>query len=180
MRFNRKLVVGGVLASALGMVAVAWAHNGPGGEHGRGQGMGGTQMGMHGGAMHGMGGTHGMGGMGGMGMQGGAAALDSMKDALKLTAEQAPAWEKYAEVVRRQTEARVKMREAMHSGNVEHGAMHDTMSAFRREAAKELTQARDAFAAVLSAEQRQTFEARGPGRGRGHGGRMAQGGEHRH
>lgn len=182
-------LVGGALAGALGVAAAAWAHGGAD-EHRGGHGMGGMQMGMHGAGMQG-GGMHGMGmgrmgggmsgGMGsGMGMPGNAANLDTLKDALKLTAEQQPAWEKYAEVVRRRSEARDKMRSAMHNGTVEHGAMHETMAAFQREAAKEIGQAREQLSAVLNAEQRQVLDSRGSGRGHGRGGSMARGGEHRH
>ncbi len=185
MQVSRKRLMvglaGGALAGALGVAAAAWAHGGAD-EHRGGHGMGGMQMGMHGADMQG-GGMQGMG-MGrmggGMGMHGNAANLDTLKDALKLTAEQQPAWEKYAEVARRQAEARDKMRSAMHNGTVEHGAMHETMAAFQREAAKEIGQAREQLSAVLNAEQRQVLDSRGSGRGHGRGGPMARGGEHRH
>lgn len=168
MKAGRKWVVGGALVGALGVMAAAWAHGGPGGADQGGHGMRGHGSG------HAMGMQHGMGGMHGMGMHGGAAGLASTKDALKLSAEQLPAWEAYAATVNRQAEARERMRSAMHSGTVEHGAMHETMAAFRREAAKEIAEARAALIAVLSAEQRQVFEQPRPGRA------MAQGGGHRH
>lgn len=174
MRFGRKWVVGGALVGALGVMAAAWAHGGPGGAEQGGHGMRGHGGGQGMGMQHGMAGMGGMGGMHGMGMHGGAASLEATKDALKLSAEQLPSWEKYAASVNRQAEARERMRSAMHSGTVEHGAMHETMAAFRREAAKEIAQAREALIAVLSAEQRQVFEQPRPGRS------MAQGGGHRH
>jgi Spy/CpxP family protein refolding chaperone len=156
MRSARKLLMGSMLIGAVGLAFGVSAHMGSNSHQGHGMGM-----------MGGMGGGH--------GRMGHATNLEALADALKLTAAQRPAWEKYEQTVRSQTEARQKMREGMHSGKVEHRAMHETMAAFNRQAATELAQAREGLESVLTPEQRQVLGH--AGRGRGH---MAQrGGEHR-
>ncbi len=155
------------------------------GSHGMGShGMGSHGMGSHGMGGHGMGG-HGMRGQGmgghgggGHGMRGGMslAGLDTVKAELKLTAEQQPEFEKYADLVKTQAEARQRMHEGMHSGSADHHAMHDTMRAYNRQAAIELSAVRKALFDVLTPEQRAIADrnlgnssmAMGGGRGRHH------------
>ncbi len=164
---------------ALGIAAAAFGHGGGGprgdaeacpagheehcGAAGRsGQGTGGHGMSGHGMSGHGMSG-HGMRGQGmgghgggGHGMRGSMSpgGLDTVKAELKLTAEQQPVFETYAALVKTQAEARKRMHEGMHSGSADHHAMHDTMQAYNRQAAIELTAVRKALFDVLTPEQR--------------------------
>ncbi|MFN0301624.1 MAG: Spy/CpxP family protein refolding chaperone [Burkholderiales bacterium] len=171
---------------ALGIAAAAFAHGGGGPRAGDGacpagheEHCGATQGGGrsgHGMSGHGMRGQ-GMGGHGdgGHGMRGGL-SLDAAKAELKLTPEQQPAFEKYAALVNTQAEARKRMHEGMHSGSADHRAMHDTMQAYNRQAAIELTAVRKELYDVLTPEQRAIAErnlgnssmAMGGGRGHRH------------
>ncbi len=198
MAMKRTTLIAATSASlvALGIAAAAFGHGGGGpragaeacpagheehcGAAGRsGQGTGGHGMSGHGMGGHGMRGQ-GMGGHGGggHGMRGGMslAGLDTVKAELKLTAEQQPEFEKYADLVKTQAEARQRMHEGMHSGSADHHAMHDTMRAYNRQAAIELTAVRKALFDVLTPEQRAIADrnlgnssmAMGGGRGRHH------------
>ncbi len=201
MAMKRTTLIAATSASllALGIAAAAFAQGGAGPgaadgacpagheEHcgaapggGRsGHGMGGHGMGGHEMSGHGMRGQR-MGGHGdgGHGMRGSLSlgALDTVKAELKLTPEQQPAFEKYAALVKTQAEARKRMHEGMHSGSADHHAMHDTMQAYNRQAASELTAVRKELYDVLTPEQRTIADrylsnsrmAMGGGRGHRH------------
>lgn len=174
---------------ALGIAAAAFGHGGGGPRTGEGAcpagheehcgaaqggGRSGHGMGGHGMSGHGMGGH----GEGGHGMRGGMslAGLDTVKAELKLTAEQQPVFEKYAALVKTQAEARKRMHDGMHSGSADHHARHDTMQAYNRQAAIELTAVRKELYDVLTPEQRAIADrnlgnssmAMGGGRGHRH------------
>jgi LTXXQ motif family protein len=143
---------------ALGIAAAAFAHGGSrmgegacaaGHECGAAQGGGSMGHGMRG---HGMGGH----GEGRHGMHSGVSprGLDALKTELKLTVAQQPVFDKYLALVKTQAEARQRMHEGMHSGKVDHHAMHDTMQAFNRQAATELAATRKELNDALTPEQR--------------------------
>ena len=154
-----------VSVAALAVTATAYADgdSGMGGDMG-GHAMHGQVMGGHGSSGQGMRPT--------MPMRG----LDSIKADLKLTAAQQPAFDRYADLVNTQAEARQRMHDGMRGGTSDHRAMHDTMQAYNRQAATELAAAREALYGVLIPDQRAIAE-----RYLGDS-RMAMGGgrEHRH
>jgi hypothetical protein len=122
MRAASKILVALAVATAVGSAFAAgpgW-HGGPGPAAGFGPGsencamMGGPGASAGNGPM--MGGMGWGGHMGGGGMMNPAAAearLESVKGALKITAEQESAWNAYAGVVKAQAETRAKFREQM-------------------------------------------------------------------
>lgn len=183
----RKGLMTMAIATALAAVsAVALAHGG----HGAGAGMAGGDCPMMGGGagMQGMGPMHGPGGAGGMrGMRAermpeiAAQRLAGVKDALKLQPGQVAAWDAFEAKARSTVEARAKMRAGMveHRGNADAMAEHRvTMMKFNAQSAEEMLAARKALTAVLTPEQKATFDqyapgmgpmARGPGMRRGYG-----------
>ena len=164
MKAARKILVAVAIAAAVGSAFAA----GPGWQGGRGPAAGygpGSEnclmMGSAGpGAGYGsmMGGMGWGGRMGGGGMMDPAAAearLESVKGALKITAEQESAWNAYAGAVKAQAETRAKFREQMAAtdpaARTELQSQHFAANA---EAAKSLAAARDGLYAVLTAEQK--------------------------
>ena len=139
---KRALTIGLLTAASVAIVATAFAQGGPG--MGRGYGPGGMMGG------YGPGGR--MGGMWGGVQQG---RLDALKSELELTDAQSPAWDKYAEIVNSQAEARQKLHEKMFSATPEERAtLHDTMYSFNVESAKQVGAARDELYAALTPEQK--------------------------
>ena len=184
----RKAMMTTAIAAALAVVsAAAMAHGGQGaGMAGGDCPMMGSGAGMQG--MGPMGGPGAAGGPGGMrGMRGermpeiAAQRLAGVKDALKLQPGQVAAWDAFEAKARSTVEARARMRAGMveHRGNADAMAEHRvTMMKFNAQAAEEMLAARKALVAVLTPEQKATFDqfapgmgpmARGPGMRRGYG-----------
>lgn len=109
------------------------------------------------GAGPGAGARGGPGGWGGMGMSqaGAEARLADLKAALKIAPAQEAAWNGYADVVKREALAREQFRSQMAATPAEARAdVRDGHFAHNREAAKELSAAREGLYAVLTAEQK--------------------------
>jgi Spy/CpxP family protein refolding chaperone len=162
----RKTWMTAAVAASLVAATAAWAHGG------HGAGMAGADCPMASGTgMQGMGhrGGMGMGGMGSMRVPEAAAQrLATMKDALKLRPDQAAAWDAFEAKARSNVETRSKMREGMaeRRGNADAMAEYRvTMMKFNAQAAEEMLAARKALAAVLTPEQKATFDTFGPGMG---------------
>lgn len=147
---KRALTIGLAAAASVAIAATAFAHGGPGFGRGAGYGGGPCVEGAYGPGMMG-------GGMWGGGMQQGR--LDALKSALNLTDTQAPAWNKYAETVQSQVEARQKLHTQMFNAAPEdRAAAHETMYKFNVESAKAIAGARDELYAVLTPEQKATAD----------------------
>jgi hypothetical protein len=85
--------------------------------------------------------------------------LDSLKSALELTDAQSPAWDKYAETVNSQAEARQKLHERkFNAAPEERAALHDTMYSFNVDSAKAIAATRDALFAALTPEHKTTAD----------------------
>jgi hypothetical protein len=164
MRAASKILVALAVATAVSSAFAAgpgW-HGGPGPAAGYGAGsencamMGGPGASAGNGPM--MGGMGWGGRMGGGGMMNPAAAearLESVKGALKITAEQESAWNAYAGVVKAQAETRAKFREQMAATDrAARAELHSQHFAANTEAAKSLAAARDGLYAVLTPEQK--------------------------
>jgi hypothetical protein len=120
-----------------------------------GQGPGQGRMGMGMGPGHGAGSGHGM-----MGSDA-ASRLDAVKAALNLAPNQDAAWQKYADTMKTQVEARDKLRDGMRatmqSGDTtaeQRNAWREAMHAFNTQAATDRAKAREALYAALTPEQR--------------------------
>jgi Spy/CpxP family protein refolding chaperone len=151
-----RLQIGLLTAASVAIAATAFAQGGPGPARGYGPGYGagpcaegGYGPGMMGGGMR--------GGMWGGGVQ--QARLDAAKGALNLTDAQQSAWNKYAETVKSQVEARQKLHEKMfNAAPEERAALHDTMYSFNVESAKAIAAARDELYTALTPEQKATAD----------------------
>ena len=165
-----------VLALGIGGFVYAQASQGLDGRSGMHRGMG-----MRDGASGGM-----WGGMHGIGQPADAVSrLATTKAELKITAEQAPAWQAFEDVVRQQADTRqalnsgrqARMQDPAATAGVDRTAMRETMQKFRESEQATYEKARQALYAVLSAEQRVLADQRlgnSPGHGRGMGrGRFA-------
>lgn len=142
------LKIGLVAAASVAIFGTALAQGGPG--PGRGYGAGPCAQSGYGPGMMG-------GGMWGGGVQEGR--LDALKGTLALTDAQQPAWNKYAETVKSQVEARQKLHEKLfNAAPEERAALHDTMYSFNVESAKAIAAARDELYTALTPEQKTTAD----------------------
>ena len=187
MKTTTKIIATALTVISLAAVSVVAAH--PGGGYGMGQGSGmgmgmgmGPSVGMMGsgqGMGQGMGSGHGRGvGMGAMGFESPAvltARLGDMKTALKISADQDAAWQKYAVQVQQQMQSRQTFHTTMQAQmqdpkvSIDRNAQHETMTKlFAGQDA-----ARTELLAVLTPEQKAQFgQQRGSGHGHGNGQRM--------
>jgi protein CpxP len=110
--------------------------------------------------------------------------LAQVKDALRLSPDQQGAWSSYEATVKRAAEGQARMHESMratHSAGSTPDAMDDARVAMLKQnaqSAEEINNARKALVAVLSPEQKSTFDKLRPGAKRGervHGGHGAPG-----
>jgi Spy/CpxP family protein refolding chaperone len=177
MKRTMKLAIGLGAAASLGLAAAAFAHPGygPGAGFGGGPGYGmGGGMGMGYGMGPGMrGGGSGMGGYG-MGFQGSEDRLAAQKSALKITAAQEKAWDEYASVAKKQSDAMLAQRDAMHGTAPASAAERQELhAAFMKQRVEQMEAMNGAFKKlyeVLTPEQRTVLDQRsgfGPRAGRG-------------
>lgn len=184
MKTTTKIIAATLAIASLAAVPVVFAHPGMG----MGQGMGpGLQQG------YGMGPGTGMGpGMMGPGLAMGpgkamgrmpgaepaalaATRLAEFKSALKITAAQEPAWQKFEAATRQQAEARQAMHSAMQA-QLQEGKAAPDMTAQRETMLKLHTErqaARTELYAVLTPEQKALADRLPAGRQARHGHRMA-------
>lgn len=110
--------------------------------------------------------------------------LAQVKDALRLSPDQQGAWSGYEATVKRAAEGHAQMHASMqatHSAGSTPDAMDDARVAMMKQnaqSAEEVNNARKALVAVLSPEQKSTFDKLRPGARRGdraHGGHGAPG-----
>jgi periplasmic protein CpxP/Spy len=107
--------------------------------------------------------------------------LAQVKDALRLSPDQQGAWSSYEATVKRAAEGHARMHESMQSARSTPDAMDDARVAMMKQnaqSAEEINNARKALVAVLSPEQKSTFDKLRPGAKRGeraHGGHGAPG-----
>ncbi|OGB07987.1 MAG: hypothetical protein A3E25_01720 [Burkholderiales bacterium RIFCSPHIGHO2_12_FULL_69_20] len=173
MKTTTKIIALTMAIASLTAVPVVFAHQGMGMGQGmqQGQGMGPGMMG-HGPAM---GPGMGMGRMAGGDPAQHATRMAEFKTALKITAEQEPAWTKFEATMRQQAEARQALRTTMQA-QMKDGKMPADMSA-QREAMQKLRAERDAarteLFAMLTPEQKALADRQGQGRHGRHGHRMA-------
>jgi len=165
MKAISKIAVGVVAAVGLGFAAAAFSH-GPGMGYGGGMGYGpggGQGMGMTGG--YGMHGPYAGGGYGAMHGPNGFAGYDeqtlndrlaNLKTELKITNEQAKAWEAFETAVRTQAKSMVDMQTAMHSGQLTPEA-HNALMQQRFAGREAVWKARGELVSVLTDEQKARF-----------------------
>jgi hypothetical protein len=179
MKTRTTIFAATALVATLAAAGAALAHQGPGmgrgmaGCDGTGPGAGmmgmGPGMGMGGGMGPGMGMGGGMGpGMGMGAMSGGeslgvvTARLADQKAALKITPAQEAAWDKYASLVKQQTEAhqnmrtqmQAKMQDPKEAATIDHAAMHETMMKLQQENLAARRAAIGELQALLTPEQK--------------------------
>lgn len=173
MKTTTKIIAITMAIGALVAVPAAFAHQGMGMGMGMqpGQGMGPGMMG-HGPAM---GPGMGMGRMAGGDPAQHATRMAEFKAALKITAEQEPAWSKFEATMRQQAEARQTLRATMQA-QMKDGKAPADMSA-QRETMQKLHAERDAaraeLFAVLTPEQKALADRAPQGRHGRHGHPMA-------
>jgi Spy/CpxP family protein refolding chaperone len=190
MKTSTRIVSTAFAAVSLAAASLAFAHPGQGMGMGPGMGMG---MGYCMGADQGMGHGQGMGYGQGMGPGGGqrmgmgpgmygpqtatslGARMGELKNELKITAAQEPAWDKYQALVLQQAESaqatrsamQAQMRDPKTAGTVDHVAQHEAMAKARLEQQAARTAARNELMAVLTPEQKALAAQRmGAGYGR--------------
>lgn len=163
MKAFSKIAVGAVVAVALGFAAVAFAH-GPGMGYGWSGGYGmGAGYGMHGpygGAGFGPG-MRGPYGFGGYNEQTLNENLSSMKRDLKITAEQAKAWEAFEAAVRSQAKSMADLRATMYAAQANPEAHYAIMQQ-RFAGIQAVQKARADLYSVLTVEQKKAFDRPGP------------------
>lgn len=157
MKALSKIAVGAVVAVGLGFAAVAFAH-------GPGMGWGGYGMGPNGGyGMHGGGFGPGMrGAYGGFSEQTVNENLAGLKSDLKITKEQAKAWEAFEAAVRNQAKSAAELRASMYATRANPEAHYAIMQQ-RFEGIQAVQKARADLYNALTAEQKQVFDRPGPG-----------------
>jgi hypothetical protein len=166
MKALSKIAVGAVAAVGLGFAAAAFSH-GPGmgyGGYGMGYGPGGGYgMGMHG-PYGGRGfgpGMHGPYGFGGYSEATLNEQLTSLKDELKITGEQAQAWEAFENAVRNQAKSVADLRATMYASRFNPQA-HDAIMQQRFAGIQAVQKARTDLYNVLTDEQKAAFDRVGP------------------
>jgi hypothetical protein len=173
MKTTNRFIAATVAAAALVVGGSALAHPGMGMGPGTGYGMGmgpgmGYGMGMGPGGGQGMGATM----WGPATAEAVAADLAGLKAALKITAAQEPAWQKYETLLRQQAEAGQAMRSAMLSqmkdpASADFAALREAMLQLRTTHLQARAEARNELLAVLTPEQKTLMAQRaypGPGR----------------
>jgi hypothetical protein len=168
MKALSKIAVGTVAAVGLGFAAVAFSQ-GPGMGYGQG---GAPGMGMHGGngggnGMHGPYAGAGFGGMHGpYGFAGDEKTLNErltgLKGDLKITGEQAKAWEAFETAVRNQAKSVAELRASMQTGTISPEA-HNTIMQQRFAGQQTVQKARSDLYGALTTEQKAVFDRAGPG-----------------
>ncbi len=164
MKTSTKIIATVAATLALGAGGLVFAHQGQGGMGNMGPGMG-----MQGGGHGGMRGAEGDADI--------TARLATVKNELKITTAQEPAWQKFEGVVRQQADARRAMRSTMQArmqdpnaaASIDHAAQRDSMMKLREGNRAERDAARQALYAVLTPEQKTLADQKlSAGHGRRH------------
>jgi LTXXQ motif family protein len=165
MKTFSKIAVGAVAVIGLGFAVAAFSQ-GPGYGMGYGPGYGMGMHGPYGGGGYGPG-MRGPFGFGGYNEQTLNENLTSLKSDLKITEEQAKAWEAFETAVRNQAKSVADMRATMYAGQANPEARYAIMQQ-RFAGIQAIQKARADLDNVLTAEQKEVFDRPGPNGYRGY------------